>query len=252
MGGDSARPTNRLPVRRAESAAPEKDGKGVSAEGPAHAKAPMGLHANPSLPVWRAQMSEAERPCKALSAAATGFRVLGRPWAPGRTAVGGDLCLPPSSCPRLSQPGGPGKPGLRGSPFQVGPGSPPGRPPQRGPGHQSGRRGIRLRKGRAGLEEVLRRAPFHPGWEPTPGRPIWAPASPCRPGEGGRGAALCDLAHATACLWASASPAARLPVSQAGAGLGERSLGRLALPAVETTRNHSSCPHTADPGAGPM
>lgn len=107
-------------------------------------------------------------------------------------------------------------------------------------------------EGAGGLEEVLRRAPFHPGWEPTPGRPIWALASPCRPGEGGRGAELCDLAHATACLWASASPAARLPVSQAGAGLKERSLGRLALPAVETTRNHSNCPHTADPGAGPM
>lgn len=101
----------------------------------------------------------------------------------GLTAVGGEPSLPPSS----SSPPLPTRRSwearLRGSPFQVGPGTPPGRPPQRGPGHQSDRRGIRLRKGRADPEEVLCPAPFHPGWEPTPGMPIWAFASPCRPGR---------------------------------------------------------------------
>lgn len=58
--------------------------------------------------------------------------------------------------------------------------------------------------------------------------------------ERGLGAELCDLAHATACLWASASPAARL----SGWGWSrERSLGKLALSV--RCRDHFSCLHTA-------
>lgn len=156
--------------------------------------------------------------------------------------MGASLLSHPCPPPRLSQPRGPGKPGLRGSPFQVGPGSPLGRPPQRGPGHQSDRRGIRLRKGRADPEEVLCPAPFHPGWEPTPGMPIWASASPCRPGREDLGLSCVTSRTPLPVSEPQLPQLLAYPASASWGWSPERSFGKLAL----------SVRHTAVPRAGPM
>lgn len=93
--------------------------------------------------------------------------------------------------------------------------------------------------------------PFIPAGSRPPGRSLWASASPYTPGEEDLGlqssTELCDLPHATACLWASASPAACLPDQQSQARAREGSFKRLAL--LFFCTDHSSCPHTADPRA---
>jgi hypothetical protein len=129
-------------------------------------------------------VSEAERPCKALNVATKG------PGAPlgsqeGRV-VGSDPSLPPPPNPSPN-PTVLGRPGCAAHPFKSawespGPPSParagtskrpPRDPVAEGAGGPWG-------GGFAGL-------PFIPAGSRLPGRPLWASASPCRPGEGGHG-----------------------------------------------------------------
>lgn len=68
----------------------------------------------------------------------------------------------------FSQPHGPGKTRLRGSPFQVGLGVPRAALPSEGWDIKAAAAGSGCGRGGWALGRWLRRAPFHPGWEPTP------------------------------------------------------------------------------------
>lgn len=207
----------------------------------------MGQPAQPRSPCLRQS-----DPGKALNVMVTGFRVLGRPWALGRTdcSWGRDFFPTLVLLPASPNPVVLGSPGSAAHPFKSAQGVPRAALPSEGPGHQSDRRGIRLRKGRADPEEVLCPAPFHPGWEPTPGMPIWASASPCRPGREDWG--LSCVTSLTP-LPVSGPQLPQLLAYPAIAGWGwsrERSFGKLALSV--RYRDHPSCLHTSVPPAGSM
>lgn len=82
--------------------------------------------------------------------------------------VEGDPSLSPPQPPSFSQPRGPEKPGLRGSPFQVGLGVPRAALPSEGWDIKAAAAGSGCGRGGRALGRWLCRAPFHPGWEPTP------------------------------------------------------------------------------------
>ena len=162
-------------------------------------------------------------------------RVLERPWAPRKDVLLGAILLCPHPPILLPTPRSWEDPAARLT-LSSRPGSPPGRPPQRGLGHQSGRRGIRLRKGRVGLGEVAspgslssRLGADSPGGRSGLQR---VPAGQGREDMGMQSCTeLCDLCMP---LPVSGPQLPQLPASltsnpQARAGLWEGSFRRLAL-----------------------
>lgn len=123
----------------------------------------MGLREQPQSPCLEfTEMSEAERPCKALSLETKGpGALLGS--QEGRI-VGSD----PSLSPPTPQPRGLGKTRLHGSPFQVGLGVPRAALPSEGRYIKAAAAGSGCGRGGRALGRWLLPAPFHPGWEPTP------------------------------------------------------------------------------------